>query len=182
MKAIAVITGIVFLAQTIIAESEHGYGGVPDNHESQECYGKNEVFGCVSPRLGCTDSCDDRIRNLTSCKNVRFLSNAKDPNSIRHFCPSMNCQCKKNFARDPDSSECVPITKCPVNIKCEQNEFYSTCKSSCYSDSCEAKDLLLQESTCDKECDVAIGAGCQCEIGYGRHPLTKKCVKRNECK
>lgn len=66
----------------------------------------------------------------------------------------------------------------PASIKCGENEYYSTCKSQCYSDSCNRKDLFLRDYNCDNICDGA--GGCTCESDYARNKLGK-CVKRADC-
>lgn len=64
-----------------------------------------------------------------------------------------------------------------ANIKCGDNEFFSTCKSSCYTDSCNRKDLFLREYICDGPCD---GSGCVCEQDCARNKAGN-CVKRADC-
>jgi len=140
----------------------------------QKCFGDNEVYGCVNPRVSCSDSCDDRAKNVPIC-NQPWKSSSTPAKIV---CPAMACICKDGFGRDSNTGQCISADKCPANIKCGENEFYSRCKSTCYTDSCSKKDLFLRDYICDRDCD-GLG-GCTCEPDCARNKLGK-CVKRAEC-
>lgn len=68
----------------------------------------------------------------------------------------------------------------PANVKCGDNEYFSTCKSKCFTDSCDSKDLAARNDICNDWCDGE--AGCVCEVDYARHPSTNKCILKKDCK
>lgn len=132
---------------------------------AERCIGKFEAWSCVNPYVGCSDSCDDRKKNGPQC--LQKLS-----------CYGMSCVCINGYARD-EHSNCVPIDKCGMNYNCPPNEFYSTCKSSCFSDAC-GLDIVLRNQNCEDGCQGE--AGCTCEIGFARDQTTNKCVRQLDCR
>ncbi|CAI4225129.1 unnamed protein product [Auanema sp. JU1783] len=95
-----------------------------------------------------------------------------DPNPrCTKECRPAACQCAPGLVRHPITRTCIKPEICNVTI-CPIGEIWNpcaTCEPSCAD----------PNPICTKECRPA---ACQCAPGLVRHPITKTCIKLEQCK
>lgn len=114
----------------------------------------------------------DKVKNCeTTCGRLY-----KPCTQLAIRCSSGRCQCRNGYARDPETSNCVPVSKCSDYKSCPKNEVYLPCGQAL---NCETTCGSLF-AFCDrvyKKCPE----GCQCKEGYARDPVTNLCKPITKC-